>query len=260
MAICLFGSVYNSEAILANFCTFEYQIQGPFAPTVPNTQQPNRGVKTSSVTSVRQTPGSPSWLTERTDSYGYDSQLDYLTGATYGDGLPNANPSWSYDPAGMKAAFVRQLTTQTFEAEAMPIASVSLSAQIQGFYSGYNTALEISGRLLGLWGPGTDISNPNQKEMDNINGADESAFDGLQEIQSELREAVDAAEYSKADKIVDRTNAQLKSAIVARMRSRPIDLAKLESDQRKFLPPDVFKIWQEKVLRVLVDTEEESKE
>ena len=36
----------------------------------------------------------------RTETYGYDPQLDYLTSASYGDGLPNATASWSYDAAG----------------------------------------------------------------------------------------------------------------------------------------------------------------
>ena len=37
---------------------------------------------------------------ERTETYGYDAQLDTLTSASYGDGLPNASASWSYDAAG----------------------------------------------------------------------------------------------------------------------------------------------------------------
>ncbi len=53
-----------------------------------------------SKTWVRQTPNSPAWAIERTDTYSYDPQLDYLAGATYGDGLPNNAPLWSYDPAG----------------------------------------------------------------------------------------------------------------------------------------------------------------
>jgi len=32
-----------------------------------------------------------------TQGFTYDSQLDYLATASYGDGLPNASPSWSYD-------------------------------------------------------------------------------------------------------------------------------------------------------------------
>jgi RHS repeat-associated protein len=44
--------------------------------------------------------GSASWSASQTDTYGYDSALDYLTAAGYGDGLANANPTWSYDAAG----------------------------------------------------------------------------------------------------------------------------------------------------------------
>jgi RHS repeat-associated protein len=35
-----------------------------------------------------------------TETYSYDPNFDYLTGANYGDGLPNATPTWSYDAAG----------------------------------------------------------------------------------------------------------------------------------------------------------------
>ncbi len=85
------GSGYNSEAILANTCAYEVRADG---------LSPNRGVKSNSKTWVRQTPNSPAWAIERTDTYSYDPQLDYLAGATYGDGLPNNAPLWSYDPAG----------------------------------------------------------------------------------------------------------------------------------------------------------------
>lgn len=38
-------------------------------------------------------------LLDRTETYGYDASLDYLTSAHYGDGLSGANPTWSYDAA-----------------------------------------------------------------------------------------------------------------------------------------------------------------
>ena len=45
--------------------------------------------------------GAPTvWAATRQESYGYDPYLDYLTGANYDDGLPNATPVWSYDGAG----------------------------------------------------------------------------------------------------------------------------------------------------------------
>jgi len=57
------------------------------------------GLKTSSATVDNSvSPTDPSYL-GRTETYTYDSQLDYLTSANYGDGLANANPSWTYDAA-----------------------------------------------------------------------------------------------------------------------------------------------------------------
>ncbi len=43
---------------------------------------------------------SGSWALDRTEYYGYDADLDYLTSADYNDGLANETPSWSYDAAG----------------------------------------------------------------------------------------------------------------------------------------------------------------
>jgi len=54
------------------------------------------GLKTSSTT-VDNNTNTP--LLGRTEIYTYDSQLDYLASANYYDGLPNANPSWTYDAA-----------------------------------------------------------------------------------------------------------------------------------------------------------------
>ncbi|MBS1727752.1 MAG: hypothetical protein JST51_13610 [Armatimonadetes bacterium] len=48
--------------------------------------------------------GSGSWNLQRTETYGYDANLDYLTSANYGDGLSNATPSWTYDAAGNRAS------------------------------------------------------------------------------------------------------------------------------------------------------------
>jgi RHS repeat-associated protein len=59
----------------------------------------NRGVKQDSKYYTRTTAGQPNWTLSQTDTYSYDPQLDYLTGATYGDGLANASPTWSYDAA-----------------------------------------------------------------------------------------------------------------------------------------------------------------
>ncbi|MEQ1821694.1 MAG: RHS repeat-associated core domain-containing protein [Fimbriimonadaceae bacterium] len=43
------------------------------------------------------------WATSRTETYGYDADLDYLTSVDYGDGLPGATRSWTYDAAGNRA-------------------------------------------------------------------------------------------------------------------------------------------------------------
>jgi len=81
------GSTYTSEAILANTCSYE-------------TGGLNRGLKTQSQFWTRQSPGSASWTLSRTEGYSYDPSLDYLVGASYGDGLPDATPTWAYDAAG----------------------------------------------------------------------------------------------------------------------------------------------------------------
>ncbi len=63
--------------ILANDCTYDTVL----------------GLKQSSTYSAAN--GSP-----RTEVYGYDSNFDYLTGATYNDGLANGSPTWTYDAGG----------------------------------------------------------------------------------------------------------------------------------------------------------------
>ncbi len=67
----------SSTLILANDCTYDSVL----------------GLKQSSTYSAA--TGNP-----RTEYYGYDSNLDYLTGATYNDGLANGSPTWTYDAAG----------------------------------------------------------------------------------------------------------------------------------------------------------------
>ncbi len=81
------NGTYSSEAILANQCDYE-------------TTGLNRGLKTASRFYVK-SPSSPTTFSlERTETYGYDPTNDTLTSANYGDGLPNATPTWSYDIAG----------------------------------------------------------------------------------------------------------------------------------------------------------------
>jgi RHS repeat-associated protein len=57
----------------------------------------NRGLKTQS---KYYNTSSGAWNLQRTESYGYDANLNYLTSSNYGDGLANATPSWTYDAAG----------------------------------------------------------------------------------------------------------------------------------------------------------------
>ena len=84
------GNTYTSQAIVGQYCDYESNGMNSL----------NRGVKTDAVYKTATTPGSASWTTSHTDTYVYDAQLDYLTAASYGDGLANASPTWSYDAAG----------------------------------------------------------------------------------------------------------------------------------------------------------------
>jgi RHS repeat-associated protein len=88
----LSNGAYTSEAILAQGCDYE--------ETTTAGANLNRGVKLDSKYYTRMTAGQPNWTLSQTDTYSYDPSLDYLTGATYGDGLANASPAWSYDAAG----------------------------------------------------------------------------------------------------------------------------------------------------------------
>ncbi|MBI1332266.1 MAG: hypothetical protein GC165_05250 [Armatimonadetes bacterium] len=81
-------SSYDSTPIRANECVYE-------------TTGLKRGLKTQN---KFYNVSSGSWNLQRTESYGYDANLDYLTSANYGDGLSNATPSWTYDAAGNRAS------------------------------------------------------------------------------------------------------------------------------------------------------------
>ncbi len=78
------GSTYASTPIVGNSCA--YELTGD-----------KRGLKTGNSFYVN---NSGSWALDRTETYGYDTDLDYLTSADYNEGLPNENPSWTYDAAG----------------------------------------------------------------------------------------------------------------------------------------------------------------
>lgn len=85
----LSGSSYGtSQTILANECAYEVGTGL------------NRGLKTSSALYVPSSSGATTWSLSRTETYGYDANLDYLTSASYGDGLAGASDAWTYDAAG----------------------------------------------------------------------------------------------------------------------------------------------------------------
>ncbi len=78
------GSGYDATKIVKNESSYEQSGL-------------KRGLKTANSFYVN---NSGSWALDRTEYYGYDADLDYLTSANYNDGLPNASPTWSYDAAG----------------------------------------------------------------------------------------------------------------------------------------------------------------
>jgi len=83
---------YTSQAIFGENCDFEYTFDGA--------THFNRGIKLDSKYETPTSVGASTFQITQMDSYGYDNQLDYLTGASYGDGMANATQSWSYDAAG----------------------------------------------------------------------------------------------------------------------------------------------------------------
>ncbi|MBS1700313.1 MAG: RHS repeat-associated core domain-containing protein [Armatimonadetes bacterium] len=96
------GTSYTSEFIRGNLCAYE-------------TTGLKRGVKTSSQYLIPVSGQPTNWQTQRTETYGYDSNLDYLTSANYGDGLSNATPSWTYDAAGNRASDSTQSGTWAYD-------------------------------------------------------------------------------------------------------------------------------------------------
>ncbi len=90
---------YTSTPIRANECVYE-------------TTGLNRGLKTQN---KFYNVVSGAWNLQRTEIYGYDANLDYLTSANYGDGLSNATPSWTYDAAGNRASDSTNPGTWTYD-------------------------------------------------------------------------------------------------------------------------------------------------
>lgn len=92
-------SSYSSAPIRANECTYELSTL-------------NRGLKAQS---KYFNVNSGSWNLQRTESYGYDANLDYLTSANYGDGLANQSVTWTYDAAGNRASDSSQSGTWSYD-------------------------------------------------------------------------------------------------------------------------------------------------
>ena len=90
---------YTSAPIRANECVYE-------------NSGLNRGLKTQN---KFYNVASGTWNLQRTETYGYDSILNYLTSTNYGDGLSNATPSWTYDAAGNRASDSTNTGTWTYD-------------------------------------------------------------------------------------------------------------------------------------------------
>lgn len=73
-----------------------------------------KGLKDTS-TFYKNNTSTNTWVTDRTETYGYDSSLDYLTSANYGDGLANATPAWTYDAAGNRISDSTNTGTWTYD-------------------------------------------------------------------------------------------------------------------------------------------------
>ncbi|MFN8139628.1 MAG: RHS repeat-associated core domain-containing protein [Fimbriimonadales bacterium] len=56
------------------------------------------------------------WAFERSETYDYDTSLDYLVGADYNDGGSNEYTTWTYDAAGNRASDSAQSGTWTYNA------------------------------------------------------------------------------------------------------------------------------------------------
>jgi YD repeat-containing protein len=91
-------TAYSNTAILANHCDYD----------------PVKDLKTQSIFYAG--GGGSTWTTQRTETYSYDADLDYLTQANYGDGLSNAVQSWTYDTAGNRASDSANVGTWVYDA------------------------------------------------------------------------------------------------------------------------------------------------
>ncbi|ARU39992.1 hypothetical protein CCB80_02110 [Armatimonadetes bacterium Uphvl-Ar1] len=82
------NGTYNVEAIKGATAAFGHPL----------------GLKTSTTFLSKLSSGSPSWSVDRTETYAYDADFDYLTSVDYNDGLANEVQSWGYDAAGNRVS------------------------------------------------------------------------------------------------------------------------------------------------------------
>ena len=52
---------------------------------------------------------------QRAESYSYAANLDHMVSASYGDGLANAGPAWSYDAAGNRSSDSTNAATWSYD-------------------------------------------------------------------------------------------------------------------------------------------------
>jgi len=118
---------------------------------------PTLGLKASS-SFYAQTAGSPTtWIQARQETYGYDPQLDYLTSANYGDGLTNANPTWTYDAAGNRTDSVCDNLNRTISVAGTPV-TCDILGNRTAFGSSASYSWDCLNRMTGLTGSGTTSS------------------------------------------------------------------------------------------------------
>jgi RHS repeat-associated protein len=89
------GSAYSSLAVKGNAATYE-------------STGLSRGLKTSSKHYSPDPNNSAQFVLDRTETYGYDAQRDFLTSANYADGQPGATPVWTYDAIGNRTTMGSQ--------------------------------------------------------------------------------------------------------------------------------------------------------
>lgn len=77
----------------------------------------------------------------RSERYGYDANLDYLTSANYGDGLANQAQTWTYDAAGNRASDSANSGTWSYDNLNRMTASLGLSLN-RSFMDGWKPTFQ----------------------------------------------------------------------------------------------------------------------